>query len=700
MLEAFLRPKSVAVIGASNTPGKVGHAVMANMVKDGFEGELIPVNPRQQEILGRRCYADLGEYGGKVELAVIAVPTAGVIEAVESAARVGARAAVVITAGFKEIGPEGAALERELVARARRLGVRLVGPNCLGILNTHSRLNASFAHHMPPSGGISVISQSGALCTAIIDLAIGAHIGLSALISVGNKADLNETDFLKALAEDDSTRVIVGYLEDITQGNEFIKAAEAVAAVKPVVLLKVGTTQAGKKAASSHTGSLAGADMAYGAAFRRAGVVRAETYEQLFDIALGLSMQPLPAGRRVAIITNAGGPGIIAADAVENAGLEVARLTEETTAAIRAKLPAAASVQNPIDVLGDADAERYVMAAEAAERDPHVDAIMTILVPVAITPPEEIARALTARLHSPKPVLTVFMGAHDVVAAQRVALEAGLPNYTSPERAAAALRAMCEYGEWKNRPTRVVTRFPVNRRRVERILRRHLRMERLQVGEAAAKDILRAYDFGVPAGSLAASAEQAIEVADRIGFPVAMKIASPDVVHKSDMGGVKLNLASPGQVRDAYDLMMLRITQKLPDARIDGVYIEKMCRRGREVIIGMSRDAQFGPMLMFGLGGIFVEVMKDVTFHLAPITAKEAMQMLKSTRSYALLQGARGEIQVDLEGIASGLQRISQLATDFPEIQELDINPFIVREVGIEPMVADARILLRKRGAE
>jgi acetyl coenzyme A synthetase (ADP forming)-like protein len=700
MLEAFLRPRSVAVIGASKSPGKVGHAVMANMVKDGFEGELIPVNPRQKEILGRRCYADLGEYGDKVELAVIAVPTPGVIEAVESAARAGARAAVVITAGFKEVGPEGAELERELVTRARRLGIRLVGPNCLGVLNTHSRLNASFAHHMPPSGGISIISQSGALCTAIIDLAIGAHIGLSALISVGNKADLSETDFLKALAEDDDTRVIVGYLEDITQGDEFIKAAEAVAAVKPVVLLKVGTTQAGKKAASSHTGSLAGADIAYGAAFRRAGVVRAESYEQLFDIALGLSMQPLPTGRRVAIITNAGGPGIIAADAVENAGLEVARLTEATTAALSEKLPAAASVLNPVDVLGDADAERYVMAAEATARDPNVDAIMAILVPVAITPPEETARALTSRLRTEKPVLTVFMGAHDVLAAQREALAAGLPNYSSPERAAAALRAMCEYGEWRHRPPRVVTRFPVNRRRVERIIRRHLRMGRRQVGEAAAKDILRAYDFSVPAGSLATSADHAIEIADRIGFPVAMKIASPDVVHKSDMGGVKLNLASPSQVRDAYDLMMLRIGQRLPDAQIEGAYIEKMCHRGREVIIGMSRDPQFGPMLMFGLGGIFVEVMKDVTFHLAPITAKEAMQMLKSTRSYTLLKGARGQMQVDLDGIASGLQRISQLATDFPEIQELDINPFIVREVGTEPMVADARISLRKGGAE
>jgi len=307
---------------------------------------------------------------------------------------------------------------------------------------------------------------------------------------------------------------------------------------------------------------------------------------------------------------------------------------------------------------------------------------------------------MVARLKGVKPVLTVFMGAHDVVPAQREALAAGLPYYTSPERAAAALEAMCDYSEWRNRPPRVVTRFPVNRRRVERIIRRHLRTERFQVGEAAAKDILRAYDFTVPAGALATSAEHAIEIANRIGYPVAMKIASPDVVHKSDLGGVKLNLATPSQVRDAYDLMMLRIGQRLPEARLEGAYIEAMCRRGREVIIGMSRDPQFGPMLMFGLGGIFVEVMKDVTFHLAPITEKEAMQMLMGTRSYALLQGARGQIQVDLEAIAAGLQRISQLATDFPDIQELDINPFIVGEVGTDPMVADARISLKEGGAK
>jgi len=698
MLQPFLKPETVAVIGASEKPGKVGTAVMASLLKGGFQGRLIPVNPRRDEIMGVKCYHDLTGIEGTVDLAIIAVPTALVRDAVESAANADAHAAVVITAGFKEVGQEGAELEKELVNYARKRNVRLIGPNCLGILNTHHKMNASFAIRLPPAGGISILSQSGALLTAIIDLAVGRHIGLSAMLSIGNKADLDETDILTGLANDEETRVIVGYLEDITRGDDFIKTAEAVAAEKPVVLLKVGTTQAGKKAASSHTGSLAGADIAYGAAFKRAGVIRAETYEELFDVATALDMQPLPAGKRVAIITNAGGPGIMAADAVENLGLEVAKIDENIAATLKEKLPAAASVLNPVDVLGDADPERYATAVDAIQDDPGVDAILAIVVPVAVTPNEDTVRAMAAKIRGKKPVMMVLMGAHDVLEARKVAHTAGLPCYSSPERAAAALEAMHEYSAWRHRPPRVVTRFPVNRRRVERILRRHHRTGRYQVGEVDAKDILRAYDFHVPPGSLAATTEEAVDIAGHIGYPVAMKIASRDVIHKSDMGGVKLNLSSPGQVRDAYDLMMMRIQQRLPDARIDGAYVEKMCSRGREVIIGMTRDPQFGPMLMFGLGGIFVEVMKDVTFYLAPITDKEAMQMLMGTRSYALLKGARGQASVDLEAIASGLQRISQLATDFREITELDINPFIVGELGTEPMVADARISIKEGG--
>jgi len=609
--------------------------------------------------------------------------------AVEDSLKAGAKAVCVITAGFKEIGAAGAQLERRIAELCASSGARLLGPNCLGILNTHHHMNASFAKQLPRPGSTSVMSQSGALCTAILDWAVGRHIGLATLVSMGNKADLDETDFLSAFAKDDQTKVIVGYLESIGSGSDFVRAAEHAAAVKPVILLKAGTTTAGAKAASSHTGSLAGADIAYGAAFRRSGVVRAETFEALFDYAMAFAMQPLPQGDRVAIITNAGGPGIMAADAAEQLGLQVTALAGNTAAALRQRLPAAASVGNPIDVLGDADPERYATAVNAAQNDPSVDAIIVILTPQAMTEPAETARAIAACLAGVKPVLVSFMGGHEVMPGREELVAANMPDYPSPERAVAALRAMCDYAAWRQRPARVVTRFAVNRRRAGRIIARHRRMDERQMGEVPAKEILRAYGFNVPAGQLARNTDEAVAVAEKLGFPVAMKIVSPDVIHKSDVGGVKVGLGTTAAVRDACDLMMLRIHRTMPEADLRGVYVEKMCLPGREIIIGMVRDPQFGPMLMFGLGGIFVEVMKDVAFHLAPITADEALEMLRQTKSYALLEGVRGESAVDIVAVAGAMQRISQLVTDFPEISELDINPLIVGGMGSDPAVAD-----------
>ena len=695
MLDALLRPDAVAIIGASRTAGKVGHELVANLIDSKFAGPVVPINPSADEVLGLKCYPDLKAYGKKIDLSLIALPTPLVRQAVESAIDAGAGAIVIITAGFKEVGETGAALEKELAALCKSRGVSLLGPNCLGLINAHHSMNASFAKQMPKPGGISVISQSGALCTAILDWASARHLGLSKLISMGNKADLSETEFLRAFANDDETKVIVGYLESVDSGDAFIKAAEAAASKKPVVIFKSGVTSAGVKAASSHTGSLAGADIAYGAAFKRAGIIRAETFEAMFDYSTAFAMQPLPKGDRVAIITNAGGPGIMAADAVEQCGMTVQPLAGGTATALAKKLPAAASVGNPIDVLGDADPERYVMAVSAAQDDDAIDAIIIILTPQAMTLPAETARAIAACNRNEKPVLVSFMGGSDVMPGREELVAQNIPDYESPNRAVAALKAMVDYATWLNRPPRIVTRFPVNRRRVERIIHRHVKSGQMQVGEAAAKDILRAYGFTVPAGQLATDAEQAIETADKVGYPVAMKIASPDVIHKSDMGGVKLNLGSAEAVQDAYDLMMLRIRERVPNAHIDGVYVEKMCGKGREVILGMTRDPQFGPMLMFGLGGIFVEVMKDVTFYIAPIAASEAMQMLEGTKSFALLKGVRGQRSVDLDAIATSLQRISQLVTDFPQIDEMDINPFIVSEVGKISVAADARITLK-----
>jgi acetyl coenzyme A synthetase (ADP forming)-like protein len=698
MLESLLYPKSVAVLGASRTPGKVGYEIAANLVKGGFEGDIVPVNPSGGEILGQKVYTSLDEYGNRIEMSVIAVPTTAVKEAVAASLRHGAKAVVVVTAGFKETSKEGARLEREIADMCRSNGARLMGPNCLGLINTHHKMNASFANYMPKPGGISVLSQSGALCAAILDWAAARGMGLATLLSIGNKADLDETDFLSAFSDDGRTKVVVGYLESIASGDEFVRVAESVASVKPVVILKTGTTSSGAKAASSHTGALAGADIAYGAAFRRAGVIRADTFESLFDYATALSMQPLPKGDRVAVITNAGGPGIMAADAIEHLGMKVASLHPDTAEALREKLPAAASVGNPIDVLGDADPERYAAAVDAAQDDASVDAIIVILTPQAMTKPFETARAIAARANGQKPLLAAFMGGEDVMPGRDELVASNLPDYSSPERAVAALKAMVDYAAWRQRPPRMVTRFPVNRRRVERIITRQVRTGRLYVGEVKAKEILKAYDFSIPDGRLVTTVEEAIEAAPRIGYPLAMKIVSPDIIHKSDMGGVKLHLNTVQEVADAFELMMLRISRKAPEAELEGVYLEHMVPKGREVILGMTRDPQFGPMLMFGLGGIFVEVMKDVTFHLAPITAEEAMQMLIGTRSYRLLEGVRGEAGVNMPAIADGLQRISQLVTDFPQIAELDINPFIVAPVGEESVAADARIKLSEGG--
>ncbi len=694
MLETLLYPNSVAVIGASRNPGKVGYALLANLVNSGFKGTLVPVNPEPGDILGLQSYRSLAEFKGQIDLGIVVVPGKHVKAAIQDSINAGAKSIIVITAGFREVSSQGAQVEEELVQLCRSNGVRMVGPNCLGVLNTDHQMNATFAPSLPRAGRISVISQSGALCVAILDWAAHQKLGLAKVISFGNKADLNEVDFIQALAEDKQTNVIAGYLESIKEGNKFLRVAEEAASIKPVVILKVGITQAGAKAASSHTGSLAGADIAYGAAFRRAGVVRAENFEALFDYAMAFSMQPLPEGDRVGIITNAGGPGIMAADAAETLGLKMVAPTPDSEARLRAVLPAAAAVGNPVDVIGDADPDRYVKAFEILQDDEKIDSIIIVSTPQNMTRPLELAEKLAATHKGKKPLLTAFMGGQEVAEAKDKLMALGIPNYPAPDRAVSALRAMCDYAAWRRRSARIVTRFPVNHRRVDRVIRMQERSGTTQMAEIEAKEILRAYGFNVLDGNLARTGDESVDIADRIGYPVVLKISSPDIIHKSDFGGVRINLANSEQVRDAFDLMMLRIQKRAPNAHLRGVFVEKMGQRGREVILGMTRDPQFGPMLMFGLGGIFVEVMKDVTFHLAPITADEAMQMLKGTRSYALLQGARGQAPVDLEAIAGALQRISQLATDYPQIKELDINPFIVGPVGMQPYVADARMTL------
>ena len=692
MLDKLFTPDSVAVIGASRTPGKLGNDIVSNLKQSGFTGSIIPVNPAGGELSGLQVYKSLIDYPETVDLVIIVLPAPLVLQAAKDAVRKKAGGVVVISAGFSESGEEGRKAEQELVKIVTSGGGRLLGPNCLGLMNTENNLNGSLAGSLPQQGSIAVFSQSATLCMTMLDMAERRNLGLSKLVSIGNKADLSEVDLLQFLARDKATSVIVGYLEDISSGDRFVKAAEEAGNTKPVIILKAGTTAAGRKAAVGHTGVRVEEDTAYGAAFKRSGVCRADSFDALYDYATAFATQPVINGNRILIITNAAGPGIMAADAVEKAGMEVAVLDRNSSTALRAESPAAAFADNPIDVLGDADPQRYGAALTAAQQDDSVDGILVLLTPQLMTRPAETAQAIADNMDGSKPVLAAFMGGRDDLANRRELAAAGLPDYESPERAVAAFKALYDYGVWKKRPERMVTRFPVNRRRVERIINRRRRINRLQLGEVRSKDILRAYGFHTMKGHLASTVEEAAEAARFLGFPVAMKVVSPDIIHKADLGGVKLNLASSREVKDAYELMMLRILRNVPDAMIEGIYVEKMADHGLEVIIGMTRDSQFGPMLMFGLGGIFVEVMKDVTFHLAPITEEEAVQMLKSTRSYEMLRGKRGSKKVDIHALAVALQRISQLTTDFPQIKELDINPLIVGEIGSDPVVVDARM--------
>ena len=693
-LQDFFNARSVAVVGASRSEHKTGHEVLASLIRGGYEGEIYPVNPKADEIEGLRCYPGLRAIGCVPELVVIVVPAKVVPSVLEECASIGARAVIIISSGFKESGPEGAKLEQTIVQIARRGNIEFVGPNCLGLLAPGNKLNASFAGELPPTGGIGYLSQSGSLLASILDMAIAEDIGFSRLISIGNKANINEMDVMRALGEDPDTTVVAGYLETFADGDAFVREAERISREKPILLLKAGETGAGAEAASFHTGRLAASEMAIECVFERAGVIRCESITAQFDYALALANQPLPKGNGVAVIANAGGPSIMATDAIERQGLTLARLSDETIGHLSSHLPSVANVHNPIDLLGDALAERFELALRAVLDDPNVHIVVFVLSPHAMTECTETAEMVVRVSHEKpeKPILACFLGASKVAEAVGVLRRGRVPRYKSPEFAVGAARAMADYARWRSRPRRVVKLFPVNRHRVERILDRHLRRGLLDIGEMAAQEILEAYGFVTPRGDVATSAEQAANIADQIGYPVVLKISSPDIIHKSEVGGVKAGLTSRQEIMDAFDLMMYRIPKRVPDAEILGVLVQEMCTRGREVILGMNRDPRFGPLMMFGMGGIFVEVLKDVAFYLAPITAEEAKEMLTSTRTYQLLHGAGDQEPVDIGAIAEGLQRLSQLVTEFPQIQEMDINPFMVGPEGTTPVAVDARI--------
>ena len=700
MLDFFFRPQSVAIVGASRNPEKLGHAVLSNIINSGFPGRVYPVNPKAQALMGLPCYPSVLEIPDPVELAIIVIPYPYVPAVVEQCGQKGVKGIVVISAGFREASLEGVEREREVMEIARRYGMRLIGPNCLGIIDTTTPFNGTFAAGMPPRGPMAFMSQSGALGTAVLDIAMAGRIGFSKFVSLGNKADVSEADLLEAWADDPDTRVILLYVEGLPDGQQFIEVARRVTRRKPVVAVKSGSTQAGARAVSSHTGSLAGSEAAYQAAFRQAGVLRAASMEALFDYALAFAHQPLLPGDRIAIVTNAGGPGILATDALERAGLRLAALTSETIAHLESLLPGAASTHNPVDVLGDALADRYEGALRAVLSDPGVDGLLVILTPQAMTEIEKTAQVVgeLASAQQEKPVLGCFMGEHRIEAGVRILQQYGVPNYPFPERAAEAFRAMATYRRERMRPLPTLETFDdVDRGRVADLFARVRAEGRVTVGDAEARAVAQAYGLRVPQSALARNPDEAVEVADRIGYPVALKIASPDILHKTEIGGVKLNLQTPADVRDAFELLTYRAMRYVPDARLWGCQVQEMFLGGREVLVGMSRDPQFGPLVAFGLGGIYVETLKDVVFRLAPFTRQEALEMIREIRAYALLAGVRGEPRADHDAIVEVLLRVSQLVTDFPEIVEMDINPLIVFEEGRGAVAVDMRLVLEGR---
>jgi len=700
-LAPFFKPASVAVIGASTNPEKLGYAVVKNLIDGGYSqtGKVFPINLNAREVLGFPAYPSVLDVPDPIDLAVVVIPYEHVPDTLRTCGEKGIPAAVVISAGFREAGREGLERELELIEIAREYGIRLIGPNCLGVIDTFTPLNASFAAGTPPKGPMAFMSQSGALGTAVLDIALAGRLGLSKFVSLGNKADVDEVDLLNAWCEDEHTRVILIYSEGMADGQEFIRVARRVTAIKPVVAIKSGVTQAGSRAVSSHTGSLAGSEQAYHAAFRQAGVLRAESMQSLFDIALAMGYQPLLKGERIAIVTNAGGPGILATDALERAGLSLARFKNETITALQEYLPDAASAANPVDVLGDARADRYRFALEMVIDDPNVDGLLVVLTPQAMTEIEETARAVgeIASAGSEKPVIACFMGEARVETGIEQLHAYGVPNYPFPERAALAFKAMADYGKVRARETPQYARFEVDRAAVRSVIDGALSEKRLAIGDAEARRILTAYGLPIPESELADSPDRAIEIARKIGYPVVLKIASPDILHKTDVGGVKVGLKDAVEVRDAFELMVYRAQRYVPEAHIWGCLVQEMVPGGgQEVLVGMSRDPQFGPLITFGLGGIYVETLKDVTFRVAPFSVQEAEEMLTEIRAHAILDGVRGQPPLDKQAIVDALLRIGQLVQDFPEIVELDINPLVVYPRGEGAIAIDMRLILSR----
>ncbi len=679
-LTNFFNPASVAIIGASNKPGKIGNVIVKNMINCGYRGKIYPVNPKEADIEGLGCYPTVDRTPNPADLAVISVPAAGALAAAEACGKYGVKNLIVITAGFKETGKNGLKLERKLVDICQKYKMRMLGPNCVGLLDTHVPINASFAAGFPRKGGIAFISQSGAMVLSILDWSHKAGLGFSKFISLGNKADLTETHFIADAAEDPHTQVILCYIEDVKNGSHFLEAVRPVSRKKPVIILKAGTSQAGALAASSHTGALAGSDLAYETAFRQCGVIRARNMPELFDLAVAFTSQPVPRGDRVAVVTNSGGPGIIATDTIELKNLKMARFTKETIAELRNHLPSESNIYNPVDVLGDAKAERYRFSLEKVLADPGVDNAVVLVCPAAVTEPVETARAIVEvrKKHPEKPLFAAYMGGSRLEEGVKVLKEAKIPCFIFPEQAVNSINGLVSYARTKDLSveTEPLTFNDADQKTVKAIFYDVLKDKRLVLLGSEAAEVVAAYGINAAPTLLASSPEEAVDIADELGYPVVLKVASPKIMHKTDVGGVKTGLESPEKVRRGFMEIMDNVHRHLPRVIIYGVEVQKMMPKGIELIIGMTRDVQFGPLIAFGLGGIFVNLIKDVSFRLAKgLNFGEIEKMLVETKAYTLLRGYRGNKPADIKAIIEMIGRTARLVNDFPEITEMDINP-------------------------
>lgn len=700
-IKALFEPKSIAVVGASRRKEAVGFAVLNNLIAGNYKGKIYPVNPKADNILGINCYPSINDINEPIDLAILVIPSKDIIETLETCGQKKVKSVVIITAGFREIGSEGSKLEQKAIEISHKYNMPILGPNCLGFINTDSQIsvNASFARTMAHPGKIAFLSQSGALCAAILDYARGEGIGFSKFVSMGNKADINELDILKYLRDDPQTEVILIYVEDLVDGHAFIETAREItgelAKTKPILAIKAGRTPQGSKAASSHTGSLMGSDEVYDAIFEQAGVIRMDSVDELFNLAIAFAYQPIPKGNRVAIVTNAGGPGIMATDAVVRSGLDMATLSAATVAELKPKLPATASTANPIDIIGDAQHDRYEAAMKSVLKDDGVDSMLVILTPQAMTDIEDVAKEVVKiAKETSKTLLTCFMGYVDIAAGVKILDENKLPHYKFPEEAARALSGMCKYRNWVARPRTAEKKFNVDLKRTKQIIDEAKKDGQRLLRIDQALEIFKAYGFPVLPYAVATTEQQAVAAAEKMGFPVVLKIVSSKIVHKTDVGGVALNLTTPDQVAAAYSRIQSNIASQFSDYALEGILVQPMSRKGREVILGMNQDPHFGPIVMFGLGGTYVEVLKDVTFRLAPIRELGAERMIESIKMYAILKGVRGESPADIDAIKDCLERLSQLACDHPEIGEIDLNPLIVLNQGQGAIVVDARMVL------